>query len=169
MKHLYEIINEGVLSKTENRIKNISTVVDKCIEEDKIKRMAKTIDTIFCDVVNTLESINQKNLIDYLSKNAKRVSTKTDHFGQELNLGDVVTYDWQPGRSAFPWYGFIIKKEPRGKKFEYEVMESGFINPDADDPFEEANGVYRCANELIKVCDFKDVLKTVQKLKKTIK
>lgn len=168
MRNIIDIY-ESILTKTSTRLKTVSSEVDKTIELEKIRQMAKTIDTIFCDVVNTLESINQKNLIDYLSKNAKRVSTKTDHFGQELNLGDVVTYDWQPGRSVYPWYGFIIKKEPRGKKFEYEVMESGCINPDADDPFEETCGLYRYANELIKVCDFKDALKTVQKLKKTIK
>jgi hypothetical protein len=168
MRNIIDIY-ESILTKTSTRLKTVSSEVDKTIEAENIRQMAKTIDTIFCDVVLKLESINQTKLIDYLSKNAKKVSIKTDHFGQELNLGDVVTYDWQPGRSAFPWYGFIIKKEPRGKKFEYEVMESGAINPDADDPFEETCGLYRYANELIKVCDFKDALKTVQKLKKTIK
>lgn len=168
MRNIIDIY-ESILTKTSTRLKTVSSEVDKTIEVEKIRQMAKTIDTIFCDVVLKLESINQTKLIDYLSKNAKKVSIKTDHFGQELNLGDVVTYDWQPGRSACPWYGFIIKKEPRGKKFEYEVMESGAINPDADDPFEETCGLYRYANELIKVCDFKDALKTVQKLKKTIK
>lgn len=168
MRNIIDIY-ESILTKTSTRLKTVSSEVDKTIEAENIRQMAKTIDTIFCDVVLKLESINQTKLIDYLSKNAKKVSIKTDHFGQELNLGDVVAYDWQPGRSAFPWYGFIIKKEPRGKKFEYEVMESGAINPDADDPFEETCGLYRYANELIKVCDFKDALKTVQKLKKTIK
>lgn len=168
MRNIIDIY-ESILTKTSTRLKTVSSEVDKTIEVEKIRQMAKTIDTIFCDVVLKLESINQTKLIDYLSKNAKKVSIKTDHFGQELNLGDVVTYDWQPGRSVCPWYGFIIKKEPRGKKFEYEVMESGAINPDADDPFEETCGLYRYANELIKVCDFKDALKTVQKLKKTIK
>ena len=165
MRNIIDIY-ESILTKTSTRLKTVSGEINKVIETWE---MAKTIDEIFCDVVDTLESIDQKKLIEYFSKNAKRVTPKTDYFGQELNLGDVVAYNWQSGRGVFPWYGFVVKTDYNGNDYECEIMESGFIYPDEKDPFYDSCTLHQKKCDVIKICGYKDALKTVNKLKKTIK
>jgi hypothetical protein len=159
MKSIIDIY-ESVLTKTKDNVKTAKETIGKMME---IQKFAKKVNDNFCDITGKLWKLKRDKLINFFSKRQKPRSLSTDHFGQTIQPGDVVLYDFT---NMSDWYGIVIQPSTRNRKYEWEIMESGAIYPDREDPFEETALVCRYGNEFIKIChmdEFDKVYKTLLK------
>lgn len=163
MRKLYDIIRESVLTKTQDKL---TITKGKLTELVKLQQFAKNVNDRFCDITGKLWKLNRDRLINFLSNSKKPRTPSTDHFGQTIQVGDVVMYDFT---NHCDWYGIVIYPSTRNRKNEWEIMESGEIFPDQEDPFVETALVWRNSNELIKICHMDEFDKTFKTLLKEAK
>lgn len=159
MKHIIDIY-EAVMVKTKDKV---TAAKGKLGELVKLQQFAKNVNDRFGEITTKLWKLNRDRLINCLAKSQKHRSLNTDHFGQTIQPGDVVMYDFT---NQCDWYGIVIQPSTRGRKYEWEVMECGDIFPDQEDPFAETCLVYRYGNEMIKICHMDDFDKTFKTLLK---
>jgi hypothetical protein len=130
----------------------------------RLKDAAKSIDKLFHKVWDTLENLDIDKLQSYVAKNKKPITKTSDMFGREIHVGDLVVFDWSG--KAYPWFGYVTGPSPRNIPNEYFIMETGYIHPENDNPFEESCGGYLDAKKLAVICEYTDIEKTLKQLKK---
>jgi hypothetical protein len=149
----------------------MTSTKSKLTEIVKLQQLAKKVNDRFCDIIGKLYKLNKDRLsrdrlIKFLSKSKKPRTPSTDHFGQTIQVGDIVMYYFT---EVCEMYGIVIYPSTRNKKNEWEIMESGAVFPDQEDPFVETNLTWKNSNELIKICHMDEFDKTFKTLLKEAK
>jgi hypothetical protein len=165
MRNIIDIY-ESILAKTSDRLTGIKDDIKRWEEENDLKQAGKVIDELFHKVWDTLNSLDRNKLYKYLEKDSKPTKPTTDMFGKDIHIGDLVVFDW---KGDILWFGYVTGPSERKRPNEYDVMHTGWIYPERDNPFEESCGSYAKASNMAVICGYKDIEKTLKILKKQCK
>jgi hypothetical protein len=166
MRNLYDTIIESILTKTKDKVtvaKDTTLLMD---DEYRRKMAGQVVDKLFHKVWDTLNSLDRDKLYLYLEKDGKPTKPHTDMFGREIHVGDLVVFSWN---DDILWFGYVTGPSERKLPNEYDVMHTGYIYPERDNPFEESCSSYIKASSMAVICEYTDIEKTLKLLKKHCK
>lgn len=166
MRNIIDIY-ESILTKTKNKVANAKQSTRLMDDEFRLKESGKVVDEMFHKVWDTLNSLDINKFHSHLEKDKKPMNPNTDMFGREIHIGDLVVWDWD--KSGYTWFGYVFGPSDRKRSNEYNVMETGYIYPELDNPFEESCYRYIKANDMAVICEYTDIEKTLKTLKRQCK
>lgn len=166
MRNLYDTIIESLLTKTKEKVTTAKDATLLMDDEYRLKMAGQVVDKLFHKVWDTLNSLDRSKLYQYLEKDRKPTKPQTDMFGREIHVGDLVVFSWD---DDILWFGYVTGPSERKRPNEYDVMHTGYIYPERDNPFEESCGSYINASSMAVICEYTDIEKTLKILKKQCK
>lgn len=166
MRNLSDTIIESLLTKTKEKVSAAKGATLRVDADYRRKMAGQVVDKLFHKVWDTLNSLDRSKLYQYLEKDRKPTKPQTDMFGREIHVGDLVVFDWD---GDIVWFGYVTGPSERKRPNEYDVMHTGFIYPERDNPFEDSCSSYAKASSIAVICEYTDIEKTLKLLKKHCK
>lgn len=166
MRNLSDTIIESLLTKTKEKVSAAKGTTLRVDADYRRKMAGQVVDKLFHKVWDTLNSLDRNKLYKYLEKDSTPTKPHTDMFGREIHVGDLVVFSWE---DDILWFGYVTGPSERKFPNEYDVMHTGYIYPERDNPFEESCSSYVKSSSMAVICEYTDIEKTLRLLKKHCK